>query len=464
MIWRKNQVKPTVDTAIAALAALEEDWPVRVSIPARSYILEKTGTSDETGIPFVEKVAVPFDAERVEITEGTAPGDGGGRAGSSGSSGSPSKCFAASKFALEAASGGSNTLLFDDIGAPSVMVRIPAFSWSDVIEGASDELCSAFIVGGEEKDSIYISKYLNVIENGRAYSLPARDPANTLNIDEARAACARKGKGWHLMTNAEWTAIAHWCRKNGHIPHGNNNFGSDVAHPHESGVRARGGFTIDDSRAERVLSGTGPDTWTHDGTPYGIYDLNGNIWDFVSGFRVIDGEIQVIPDNDSALNVDEGAGSSNWRAIAKDGSLVMPGSEGTYKYDGVRAGSVDKDAAVIPDGIRLSGRVEYPQYTCADETATLTNHDGAFSIMPFSEMPNDGTGKVPMILKQLGLYPLIKDEGKDLIFIRSYGERLPARGGSWFDGPHAGLWDLYLRDDRLYEYPDIGFRAAFIEL
>jgi hypothetical protein len=442
----------------AALADLEQDWPVRIELPARTYTVKKTGTSDETGIPFVEKVALPFDPDKIVITNPDMTGDMSCR------SGLPEQQYAAAKIALEAATGGRNTLLFDDLGAPSVMVRIPAFRWSDVIDGAGDELCSAFIVGGVEKDSIYISKFLNIIEHGRAYSLPAADPANTLNIDEARAACARKGPGWHLMTNAEWTAIAHWCRKNGHIPHGNNHFGSDALHPHESGVRARGGFTIDDSKTERTLSGTGPDTWTHDGTAHGICDLNGNIWDFVAGFRVKDGEIQIIPDNDSALNVDESADSPNWRAIAKDGSPVIPGTEGTYKYDGARPGNADRKAAVIPDGIVLTDRVMHPQYTGAVDPAALTNHDGAFSIMPFSKIPAENGTPPPMILKQLGFYPLLQGEGKDLIFIRSYGERLPARGGSWFDGPHAGLWDLYLRDDRTYEYPDIGFRAAFVAL
>ena len=51
----------------------------------------------------------------------------------------------AEKFALEAASGGKNTLLFDDLGLPSVMVRIPMFLWSDVLEGAPEEPCSAFV-------------------------------------------------------------------------------------------------------------------------------------------------------------------------------------------------------------------------------------------------------------------------------------------------------------------------------
>ena len=128
--------------------------------------------------------------------------------------------FDEAKFALEAATNGKNTIILDDTGMPSVMVRIPCFRWCDVIEGGSREICSAFIAGGKVYDSIYVSKYLNIIENERAYSLPGRDPANIVTIDEAREACRRKGKGWHLMSNAEWAAVAHWSVKNGTSPRG----------------------------------------------------------------------------------------------------------------------------------------------------------------------------------------------------------------------------------------------------
>ena len=40
--------------------------------------------------------------------------------------------------------------------------------------------------------------------------------------------------------------------------------------------------------------------WSHDGTPFGIWDLNGNVWEWVGELRIVDGEIQVIPDNDAA--------------------------------------------------------------------------------------------------------------------------------------------------------------------
>ena len=126
----------------------------------------KTGVKDEFGYPVLTKVGEP---EPVVLPE-EDPKEARAR------------CEGA-KMALEAASGGKNTLLFDDLGRPSVMVRIPMFLWSDVLDGAPEEPCSAFVVGGRVLDEIYISKYMNVIEFGRAYSLPARDPAHTLTID-----------------------------------------------------------------------------------------------------------------------------------------------------------------------------------------------------------------------------------------------------------------------------------------
>jgi len=123
----------------------------------------------------------------------------------------------------------TNTILMDDKGLPSVMVRIPKFKISDVIVGGSDSTHPAFIVNGQEVDAIYISKYQNVVYDGRAYSLPLEDPKASINFETALSACTAKGRGWHLMTRAEWAAIALWCRKNNLMPKGNNNYGKDSA-------------------------------------------------------------------------------------------------------------------------------------------------------------------------------------------------------------------------------------------
>ena len=349
----------------------------------------------------------------------------------------------------------------DDLGRPSRMVRIPKFKWSDVIEGGRDETCSAFIVGGREVDCIYVSKYMNIIRDGRAYSVYGEDPATMITIEDARQACAKKGRGWHMITNAEWCAIMHWCRKNTGRPHGNTYDGRDFYKQDvQEAVLSPKMPALEDVTAEmRTLTGTGPVTWSHDGTEAGIYDLVGNVWDSVQGFRIDDGEIQIIPDNDSALNVDEGPDSTEWRAILRDGTLVTPGTEGTLKYDGTAPGSDVQFSAMVKSGVRINDKVEFPHYTGKDRPAKY-----GFVVAPFSAIEMADGGEPPMILKELGIVPMDEDTGREALFLRNNGEQMAFRGGSWYDYSPSGMWELYLRDDRDYIFPDIGFRSAFVEL
>jgi hypothetical protein len=369
--------------------------------------------------------------------------------------------FEAARFALEAASGGKNTLLYDDLGLPSVMVRIPMFLWSEVLEGAPEEPCSAFVSGGRVSESIYISKYLNVVEHGRAYSLPGRNPAGMYARDEMKAVCARKGRGWHLMSNAEWMAIAHWCRKNGRFPRGNCSSGSDAVEKHEHGVREyMGSFagTHFEMHLWPTLTGTGPDAWSHDGTPYGIFDLIGNLWDTLAGMRLADGEIQVIPDNDSALNVDEGPDSPFWRAIARDGSLVAPGTPGAYKLDSVKPGRGDEAFVNLAAAVKLSAEIKNPHYF--GKSGDLTHR--AYTMFPLTEMTHEADAPPHMLLKQLGIFPVSGIQRNPVFFLRNYGERMLCKGGSWFDGVTASLWELYMRESRSWIAQDIGFRCAYV--
>ncbi|MDR1727823.1 MAG: SUMF1/EgtB/PvdO family nonheme iron enzyme [Acidobacteriota bacterium] len=367
------------------------------------------------------------------------------------------RSFDAAKFALECASGGRNTLLFDDLGRPSVMVRIPRFNWSDVVAGGEDKPCSAFVVGGRVLDSVYISKYPNVIEDGRAYSLPGRDPAHTVTIDDAREACARKGRGWHLFTNAEWCALAHWCMKNGTVPRGNSNFGLADKNEHERGVLSPEN-ELSATPSSRTLTGSGPDSWNHDFGPFGVTDLNGNVWDWVAGARVMDGEIQIIPDNDSALNVDEGTDSPCWRAVNTKGELVAPGSPDTYKYDGVTPGVDTQKVVIVPGGVKLSTRLELPQYT----GPMTPDADYAYAYTMFKDTLADTPPHI--LLKELGLFPVDHPASDGLFFIKNYGERPLARGGSWWDKSPGWLWDLYFRELKDFIFPDIGLRASYVEL
>ena len=127
----------------------------------------------------------------------------------------------------------NNEIFVDDADLPSVMVYIPKFKNSDVLTGGNDSTHPAFIVNGQEIPGFWYSKYQNVVHTTQltdgsiaaAYSLPGEDPTASINFDTARSRCEAKGAGWHLSTNAEWAAIALWCKKNGFMPYGNNNYG-----------------------------------------------------------------------------------------------------------------------------------------------------------------------------------------------------------------------------------------------
>ena len=130
---------------------------------------------------------------------------------------------------VEAATGGVNTVLYDSKGYPSVMCVVPRFNIEDIHPDLGTGTHPAFLVGGVQKSEIFVGKYLARIHDSHALSLPGQDPSASINFDTADLRCTAKGPGWHMMTNAEWSAVALWCWKNGFMPRGNTNYGRDHA-------------------------------------------------------------------------------------------------------------------------------------------------------------------------------------------------------------------------------------------
>ena len=340
------------------------------------------------------------------------------------------------KLAVEALSGGKNTVLLDDRGMPSIMVAFPKFKISDVIAGGSENIHPAFSVGGVEKDVVYVSKFQNVVMNDRAYSLPFKDPKTGVNFDQSLNYCRNKGTGWGLMPYSLWSAIALWCRKNGTMPRGNNNYGSDHGYPHEKGTPTY----YDSNKIARVATGSGPDTWSHNWMPDGIFDLNGNVLEWCAGMRLVDGEIQIIPyANSMILTTSMAAGSTEWKAIAADGSLVAPGTAGTLKWDVV------------------SGKIQLTK-------GTITPKDTG-NWLPYNNMTlGEGLTAAPELAKALLLYPDEPngDYGGDYHGVNTSGERLPRCGGNWNNTSGAGVFGASLISPRTNAYGDFGFRSAFV--
>lgn len=368
--------------------------------------------------------------------------------------------FDSLKLSVEALSGGKNTVVLDDLGMPSIMVKIPKFNLSDVIDGAPNTTHPAFIVDGVVKDEILISKYQNIVVNDRAYSLPMKDPRVYVNFDQAVQYCKNKGAGWHLMTNAEWAAIALWCKKNGYMPRGNNSYGKDASAPHEKGVVTYKYTSNDVEYDGRVATGSGSAAWAHDGTNEGIFDLNGNVWEWTAGLRLKNGEIQIVKDNDAAMaNADFGDTSSWWKAILQDGNLAAPGTASTLKIDNTTAGSSTQDSGDNGGDPILNITRDNPVYTGGD-----VNEYYRYSHCLFETLAAKSGVTVPTLLKALGIAPVDAECGSDGLWVRNYGERLPLRGGNWNDGSGAGGFALGLYYLRSNSSDSIGFRSAFVNL
>lgn len=311
-----------------------------------------------------------------------------------------------------------NIVVFDDSGIPSIMVRI---------ERPKTEVIPAmFRIGGKVADAIYISKYPNKVIGGRAYSLPMADSTVSINFDEAVQACRAKGKGWHLMTAVEWEYLLNESRQQDILPHGNTDWDNDYYHKDEAGERNGCGL-------DRTLTGSGPVTWNHDHTVYGVSDMCGNVWEWLAGLRIVDGVLEYIPNNDAALeDCDLSRDSKDWKQIITD--------------------AINKSVARV--------NVEHGEITITDKAAGeeyTPDHGG----IPIKDLKVD-LNHIPQVLRDLGIIPesRLDSEGKTYVwFDATEGEYMPLRGSA-SSGPSA----LNLNLVRSHSYDNIGFRSAFYEV
>lgn len=344
--------------------------------------------------------------------------------------------------AVEAASGGAQTVLYTAKNQPTYMNIIEKFDLSKVSPTLSGTH-PAFIIDGKEHDVIYIGTYQGVLRNGELLSLPNQATTVSVAYDDFLMAAKANGKGHHLITNAEWSALALYSEMNKTQPKGNTYYGQSVEASDLFGRRTDGKKPGDASSTldGRTFTGSGPVEWRHNGQYNGVSDLSGNAHEICSGARLVNGELQIIVNNNAAsINIDMSSNSMEWKAIdGRTGLFIQPNGLGTtptsVKYTDDPLVSADFTLRVGNFGSIVNTSVQAPvQEAALNVLRTLL-------FFPVSKNPNVYGGNRIGILKS--------------------GEVIPARGGTYREGLYAGIYRNYMAFPRASVNGETGSRPAF---
>lgn len=362
---------------------------------------------------------------------------------------------------------------YDAKGNPSIFVRIPKMRSKDLNPELPDRVHPAFIVNGVEQDSILIGQFkaAELTADGTLYSLPNVPPRVSMGADPFLERMRAFGNGVSGKTVADSGLILLLAAKMGWVPKGNNSYGLDYRDG--NGYRLNAVVAVGDKRVFRgweyecliahttvaeltpekskrhwkrlrqvggsppgtyltdagshfngynTINGSGPLSWYLGDDPGNLCDLNGNCAEQDYGYRIVNCEIQILPDNNAAHPAaDLGAASAAWKAIlpnlADDGyTLVAPGTAGTVKWTW-------QNSKLTLDTVPTAFDNEQRNTAFKDLAVNATN-------MPY----------VPHILKELGLFPLAGSTTQGQVYIQmTADERFPRRGGHYNSTSYAGL-------------------------
>lgn len=273
--------------------------------------------------------------------------------------------------------------------------------------------------------AILISQYHNTVidtlDGGVAVSLPFQQPKHTINMNDAAKACARKGNGWHLMTNAEFVYLLHEAEELGHTIGGNTNYGCNADNPQEKSVVYDRG---------RTLTGCDPLTWSHDGTAGGVFGICGNFWEFVTGLRLHKGVVEYTKDNDAAVE--------GYKDEAPDWTVAEVNGKPLKLYGSSDGGVVMSTAEKIEK-----------------------DWDGCH----IAELQLEELEDVPEIAYKLGIVPHDwKNETAGIWADSELEEAVPFRGSCFYSASDGGAGALGLPDARSDVSSHVSLRSAlFLE-
>jgi len=346
--------------------------------------------------------------------------------------------------AIEDASGGRNTVIYDAQGNPNIMVRIPRFNCEDINDavlaatGVDMQLGTgthpAFKTNGVDRGEILVAKYLaSSGDNGGCSVIGGVQPKTSVDYDSSKLLCSQKGDGWHMMSVHEWAAIALWSLANGTVPRGNTNYGRAHDAKWETAVRSDGGLPGDTSGTARSDTGSGPNAWAHDHGAFGVQDLVGSVWEWLDQMKLEEGQVVATLDNEPSI-IEE-----DWYRHAAHFDSTSNATEGSNVGSPILNSSITNRNGSIGDD----------------------SHNAYVYNSLISSIAKDVSYIESENMRRLLIEVAGASGPSGAVYTRNYGTRFPLRGGSWDHGSSAGLGALNLYYARSITSSRIGFRPAF---
>ena len=173
----------------------------------------------------------------------------------------------------------------------------------------------------------------------------------------------------------------------------------------------------------------------------------GNVSEWVGGFRLVKGEVQILENNDAADSSNsQSATSAQWKAIdGTTGELIDPDGNGTTE-NSIKLDMVSSKWQYVTGAI--SNQVDdyrsatFASMTCADTVCAEAKE----ILIALAMLPDDSA---------------FDYQGDYFYANNGAAERTPFRGGIWSYGSYAGVFCTILNIARSNTHTTFGFRSAY---